>query len=176
MRLRECDDTEAVAALLQQKGISHTATEKFTPPAGLIRAEHVFRPMPDHRRALAKIVISYLAHEYGRDVALEPRFDVVRDLVMRSIEPAYRYYAIDENPILEGDKRDGKRCFMHALLLKQRSDSVEVESIVNLFNRFRHGAPCWLSMSSGGIMIRHAVLPVVDVKPTEHARAYRRAA
>jgi hypothetical protein len=45
---------------------------------------------------------------------------------------SYRYYAIDENPILEGDKRDGKRFFMHALLLKQRGDGIEVEGMVSL--------------------------------------------
>jgi len=155
MRLCECDDVEAVATLLRHKGINYTSTEQFAPPSGGTWVEQVFRPTLVHRRALAKVVMNYLAHECGRDVALEPRFDAIRDLVLRGIEPSYRYYAIDENPILDGDKRDGKRYFMHALLLKQRSDGIEVEGIVSLYNRFRHG-------------FRLSVAPGTPIEPRGH--------
>jgi len=40
----ECDDFEAVAVLLQQKGIPYGAAEKFAPPSGPTWAEQVFRP------------------------------------------------------------------------------------------------------------------------------------
>jgi HNH endonuclease len=155
MRLCECDDTEAVTLLLQQKGINYSAKESFVPPSGPAWMEQVFRPTVNHRRALAKIAMNYLAHEYGRGVALEPRFDAIRDLVMRGLEPDYRYYSIDENPIIEGDKQDGKRYLMHVLAVSPRKDGIEVEGMVSLYNRFRHG-------------IRLSVKPGSPIEPRGH--------
>jgi hypothetical protein len=99
--------------------------------------------------------MNYLAHQYGRDVVLEPRFDAVREIAMRGVEPGYQYYAIDENPLLEGDKRDGKRYFMHALVVGPRSDGIEVDGIVSLYNRFRH-------------RIRLSVKPGSPIEPRGH--------
>jgi len=155
MRLAECDDTEAVTLLLQQKGINYRSMESFAPPSGPALMEHVFRPTVNHRRALAKIAMNYLAHEYGRDAALEPRFDAIRNLVMRGVEPDYQYYSIDEKPVIEGDKQDGKRCLMHVLAVTPRKDGIEVEGMVSLYNRFRHG-------------IRLSVKPGSTIKPRGH--------
>ena len=139
MRLCECPDVEAVTALLRQKGIDYSSTESFAPESGPMWAEHVFRPNLHHQRAFAKIAMNYVAHQCGRDVALEPRFDAMRDLVMRGIKPERRYYAIDEHPIVEGDKQGTRRLFGHMLVVNRLKDGVGVEGIVSLYNRFRHG-------------------------------------
>lgn len=138
IRLCECHDVEAVMALLRQKGIEYSPTESFIPESGPTWAEHVFRPGLHHRRALAKIAMNYLAHQYGSEVALEARFDAIRDLVMRGVKPERHYYAIDEHPIIEGDKEGARRLFGHMLLVNRLKDGAGIEGIVSLYNRFRH--------------------------------------
>jgi hypothetical protein len=138
IRLCECDHEEA-AKLLAEKGITYTQTSMFTPASGPAWMEHVFRWTVHHRRAFAKIAMNYLAHEYGPKVALEPRFDAIRDLVMRGEEPKYAYYGMDEEPILEGDKQNGNRYACHLLLVNHRRGGIALEGIVSLYNRFRHG-------------------------------------
>lgn len=135
VRLCECDATDA-SKRLAEKGINITLTETFDPPSGGTWVEQVFRPTIVHRRALAKVALNYVAHEFGRDVALEARFDSTRDLVMNGTAPSYPYYSIDEEPIFEGDKQDGKRVLGHAIVMVQHGDEVEV--VVSLYNRFRH--------------------------------------
>jgi len=138
IRYCECDSAEATL-LLEKVGINATITEKFDPPSGGHWVDQVFRPTVMHRRALAKVSLNYLAHQFGAAVALEPRFDAIRRLVMDGIEPSYPYYGIDEHPIVEGDKQNGRRLFGHALTLHHRPDGVELEGVVSLYNRFRHG-------------------------------------
>lgn len=153
IRLCRCDPGE-VASLLAQRGIQCTLTDMFIPPSGPAWMEHVFRWTVQHRRVFAKIAMNYLARQYGREVALEARFDAIRALVMRGAEPDYQYYAIDELPIVEGDKQDNKRLFGHMLLVNMR-DGFEVEGIVSLYNRFRHG-------------IRLSVAPGSPLEPRGH--------
>jgi len=135
MRLCECDPAEA-SRLLAEKSINITLTETFEPPAGGTWVEQVFRPQLVHRRALAKVALNYIAHQFGRDVALEARFDAIRNLVMNATVPASPYYSIDEEPLIDGDKQDGKRVLGHAIVVVQHGNEVEV--IVSLYNRFRH--------------------------------------
>jgi hypothetical protein len=68
-------------------------------------------------------------------------------------EPDYQYYSMDENPVIEGDKQDGKRRLMHVLAVSPRKDGIEVEGMVSLYNRFRHG-------------IRLSVKPGSPIKPS----------
>jgi hypothetical protein len=154
LRFCECSDQARTLALLAEKGIQCALTEQFAPSSGPGWVEHVFRPTVHHRRALAKIAMNYLARQYGREVALEARFDAIRALVMHGTEPDYQYYVIDELPIVEGDKQDKKRLFGHMLLVNMRDHS-EVEGIVSLYNRFRHG-------------IRLSVAPGAPLDPRGH--------
>jgi len=135
-RLCECNPAEVIE-LLAARGIKCTLTESFDPSTGRAWVEHVFRPGVPHRRALAKIALNYVAHQFGATIALEPRFDPIRALVMAGTEPTYKYFDVDENPIVTWDKQDGKRLFGHALVVRQRDD--QVEAIVSLYNRLRHG-------------------------------------
>jgi HNH endonuclease len=155
LRFCECGDMSEAKKLLEAKGFSPTLTETFAPQKGGGWVEQVFRPTIHHRRGLAKIAMNYLAHQCGSKFAFETRFNAIRDLVMRATEPSYEYYAIDELPIVEGDKQGGKRLFGHMLLVQQRKDGVEVEGIVSLYNRFRHG-------------IRLAVEPGTAITPSGH--------
>jgi HNH endonuclease len=135
IRLCECDDDDATKRLAEL-GIHITFSEAFEPPSGGMWVEQVFRPGLVHRRALAKIAMNYLAYQFGREIALEPRFDAIRNLVMDGVEPGYPYYSIDEEAILEGDKEGGRRVLGHMIVLAQHGDEVEVT--VSLYNRFRH--------------------------------------
>lgn len=134
IRLCECSQEE-VADLLAEKGFNPTYTGTTqAPPAGWV--DHVFRRGPVHRRALAKIVLNYVAKQLGPEVALESRFDWVRELVLRGHEPECTYYTIDEEPILDGDKRDGVRLFGHFLVLEQVEGRLVATR--SMYNRFRH--------------------------------------
>lgn len=135
IRLCECDPKEATR-LLADKGIHLTLTETLAPPTDRVWVEQVFRPQLPHRRALAKVALNYVAFQFGRDVALEPRFDAVRDLVLRGVEPSYPYYSIDEEALIDGDKEGGARAHGHAIVVVEHGD--EVEAIVTLYNRLRH--------------------------------------
>lgn len=97
----------------------------------------MFRPGIVHRRALAKIAVNYVAHQFGASVAHDPAFDVIRIFVMEGVEPDFPYYAIDDKPLIAGDKQDGKRFLGHALVV--RHDGAGIEAVVSLYNRFRHG-------------------------------------
>jgi len=149
LRFCECTNPEETRAKLAEKGISTTLTDVFAPASGGAQVEQVFRPNVSHRRALAKIALNYLAHQFGAKVALEPRFDSVRTLVMAGTEPDHKYFDIDERPIVTGDKQDGARLFGHILLVKQRGHH-DVEGVVSLFNRFRHGFH--LAWSPGNVL------------------------
>lgn len=134
LRLCECSPKE-VEELLAAKGFNPTYTGATqAQPAGWV--DHVFRPELVHRRALAKIALNYVAKQLGPQVALESRFDWVRDLVLRGREPEGKYYTIDEKPVLDGDKREGARLFGHFLALEV-IDGFLVAT-VSLYNRFRH--------------------------------------
>jgi len=135
VRLCECEATD-VSNRLAERGINITVTDTFEPPSGGMWVEQVFRPTAVHRRAFAKIALNYVAHEFGGEIALEPRFDSIRDLVMNGTVPDYSYYSIDDKAIFAGDKEDGTRVFGHVIALTQHD--VEVEVIVSLYNRFRH--------------------------------------
>jgi hypothetical protein len=134
LRLCGCSQEE-VAELLAAKGFNPTYTgTTHAPPAGWV--DHVFRPGLVHRRALAKIALNYVAKQLGLEVALESRFDRVRELVLRGREPVESYYTIDGEPVLNGDKRDGVRLFGHFLVLEVINGSLV--ATVSLYNRFRH--------------------------------------
>lgn len=134
LKLCECTQDE-VAELLAVKGFKPTYTGTSRSPSA-IWVDHVFRPGPVHRRALAKIALNYVAKMLGHDVALESRFDWIRDLVLREREPEGTYYTIDEQPVLEGDKRDGGRLFGHLLVLEEIGG--QFVATISLYNRFRH--------------------------------------
>lgn len=138
LRLCECDHDEVVR-LLDATGIKVADLTSFPPPSGGMWVEQIFRPTLHHRRALAKIAFNYLGYQHGADVARHPRFNAIRDLVMRGVEPDYDYYSIDEAPAIQGDKQDGKRAFIHILAAQMMKDGVGVEGLVSLYNRFRHG-------------------------------------
>ena len=138
LSLCECRQDE-VAELLAAKGFNPTyaGIENTPQPPAAGWVDHVFRPTLVHRRALAKIALNYVAKTLGRDAVVESRFDWVRDLVLRGIEPKAAYYTIDERAVIDGDKRDGARLFGHFLKL----DALEgrLVATVSLYNRFRHG-------------------------------------
>lgn len=149
-RLCECNDDEVLDKMRQRGSSDATLLGTSPPESGPRLIEHVFRPGLHHRRALAKIALNYLAYEHGGEVAREPRFDAIRDLVMRGVEPEYSYYAIDAHPIVHGDKQNGQRLLGHALVVQHRG--IDVSAIVSLYNRFRHG-------------IRLAVAPGTPIEP-----------
>jgi hypothetical protein len=124
--------------MLEAKGIPCSLSETFDPPRGLAAVDLVFRRNPLHVRALAKISFNYLAHQHGRDIAYEPRFDAIRRLVVDGIQPPDKYYVCDERPILADDKK-GRRLNAHFLIVETRREGpVGIDGIVSLYNRFRH--------------------------------------
>jgi len=136
LRLCECDAEDAKRRLAE-KGIDCEITETFEPPSGGMWLEQVFRPGVSHKRALAKIAVNYIAYHFGAEVVLDPAFDAMRAFVMEGIEPPFEYYAIDENPVIEGDKQNGQRFLGHAVVASPYGDGIQV--VVSLYNRFRHG-------------------------------------
>lgn len=138
LRFCECD-RESVVQLLDAKGIKVEDLASFPPPSGGMWVEQVFRPTLHHRRALAKIVFNYLAYQHGAELAMQPRFNAIRDLVLRGVEPDYDYYSVDDAPAIQGDKQGGKRALIHILFVQMLKDGVGVEGMVSLYNRFRHG-------------------------------------
>lgn len=138
--VRTCGaDLSVVAALFKERGITLRDTEEFAAPSGRVRVEHVFRPTLAHRRALAKIAFNYLAKQHGARIAFESRFDWIRDFVLKGAEPARHYYQVDEHPMIEGDKQNGKRFGGHVLTVYDRKDGRGVEAVVSLYNWLRHG-------------------------------------
>ena len=57
---------------------------------------------------------------------------------MRGVKPERQYYAIDEHPIVEGDKQGTRRLFGHMLVVNRLKDGVGVEGIVSLYNLELH--------------------------------------
>ena len=88
------------------------------------------------RRGWAKVLLNYLARTCGPSTALHNRFDPIRDLVLRSIEPGHRYYALDTRAIIEGDKTEAGRHLGH--IVEVHSESGTVIGTVSLYNLFRH--------------------------------------
>ena len=136
LRFCECGDMDEARRLLAEKGLPVADTTTFEPPSGMVRMEHVFHPTLIHRRGFAKIALNYVAHQAGKTVALEHRFDGIRELVMSGIEPGRTYYEIDARPIIKGDKEE-TRWNGHIIVVSSRGDFVE--AIVSIYNRFRHG-------------------------------------
>jgi len=135
VRLCECDPSEAIRRL-SDVGMTCGRLDSFPPPSGPAQMEHVFRLELPHRRALAKIALNYVAHQFGAQVTLDASFHQIRALVMTGTEPDYKYFDMDQNPIIDGDKRTGSY-LGHALLVLQKHR--QIEGVVSLYNRFRHG-------------------------------------
>jgi hypothetical protein len=136
VRLCECDDLDEARTLLARQGVVVGDTMSFDAPSGITRVEHVFRPGLIHRRGFAKIVFNYMAHQTGPAIALEARFDGLRQLVMTGTEPDHQYFSIDEEPIVGGDKVRGR---LHGHIIVVQSRGNYVEGVVSPYNRFRHG-------------------------------------
>lgn len=136
LRFCECSDLDEVKRLLLEKGFPWPETTTFAPPSGLTPAEFVFRAGTLlQRRGWAKVLFNYLAHTAGV-VAVESRFDPIRYLVLRGVEPAYRYYALDTRAIIDGDKTENKRFFGH--IVEVHCEDGAVIGTVSLYNTFRH--------------------------------------
>lgn len=136
--LRTCEtDQETAQRRLKDKGIEYELRSSFDASVQGIWLDEVFRPERQHKRALAKVAVNYVAKQFGAELVRGASFDAIRGFVMHGSEPEFAYYALDEEPLIKGDKQDDLRLKIHAIVVQPLPDGIR--AIVTLYNRFRHG-------------------------------------
>lgn len=130
-------DFNAVIKIMKEKGFNINIEGEYLPEENHAEAEYTWK-IENSFRGIAKIAFNYLAYWKGREYALKPEFDIIREFIVSGKKPEYPLVKVTNDSIIKNPEYIEKRPIGHVITINMASNKVSMMASVSLLNQITY--------------------------------------